>query len=146
MVMLFARSSIALGKVWLRHIQDGFVNRSFDIFVNLLLLSLLPLPVPVESIAAAACRHATGPSCPIPIALSPFHLSKRSNQWLSRIGTQSHIHSEQITSRGTLNRGLCSEFSISRRKKYNKKGGLTKLSTKSSHALSPYWRILLEPS
>ena len=83
-VMLFARSSIALGKLSFRHIQGGFVNRLFEIFVNLSLPSSQPMiwPLPgafdesfeaMPSIAAAACRHGTGPFCPIPMALSPFH-------------------------------------------------------------------------
>jgi hypothetical protein len=32
MVILFARSSMPLARVRLRHIQDGFVNKLFDIF------------------------------------------------------------------------------------------------------------------
>lgn len=35
-VILWARSSTALRSVRLRHIQDGFVNRSFDMFANFL--------------------------------------------------------------------------------------------------------------
>lgn len=34
MVILLARSSTALRRVRLRHIQGGLVNRSFDMFVN----------------------------------------------------------------------------------------------------------------
>ena len=36
MVILLARSSTAPRRVRLRHIQDRFVNRSFDMFVNFL--------------------------------------------------------------------------------------------------------------
>ena len=83
-VMLFARSSIALGKLSFRHIQGGFVNRLFEMFVNLSLPSSQPMIWPLPGafdesfeaspyIAAAVCRHGTGPFSPIPMALSPLH-------------------------------------------------------------------------
>lgn len=84
MVMLFARSSIALSSVRFRHIQAGFVNRSLDMFVNRSGLTEktfadIPLSAFEDSfdttpyIPAAVCFHATGPSFPIPIVLFPFH-------------------------------------------------------------------------
>ena len=60
------------------------MNRSLDIFANfwspISQPIIEPLPGaleesldPIPSISAAACRHGTGPYCPILIALSPFH-------------------------------------------------------------------------
>lgn len=42
MVMLFARSSIALSSVPFRHIQAGFVNELLDMFVKLSRPTTLP--------------------------------------------------------------------------------------------------------
>ena len=76
MVILLARSSTALRRVRLRHIHDGLVNRSFDIFVIFWSpreKATEPVDKLYRTVSAAACCHGTGPSCPIPIARFPFH-------------------------------------------------------------------------
>ena len=70
-VKLLAKSSTALSNVRLRHIHEGFVNRLLDILEKFFDVSISCKLV--ASRAAAACCHSTGPSCPIPITLSPVH-------------------------------------------------------------------------
>lgn len=83
MVMLFARSSIALSSVPFRHIQAGLVNKSLDIFVKWSgPISMLKGSV-ANVVVVAACCHGTGPSGPIPIALFPFHYDMKTSQMLS---------------------------------------------------------------
>lgn len=81
-VKLLAKSSTALANVRLRHIHAGFVNRLLVILENF--ESMIPHPTepltlseplasPPNNRPAVACCQGTGPSLPIPIALSPFH-------------------------------------------------------------------------